>query len=121
MTDSASLDTITSLPAYDAEAETVIAVVEFTHPGSGDGPVPGCLFFVVDGYTDPETKVPEILDGYLWAPPAALESEHGSFHLADLARFGGRVLTGIRTDISFAECFGLPETRDDVDAQIMAR
>jgi hypothetical protein len=121
MTASKSLDTIGPLPDYDEEAETVIAVVEFTHPGLGDGKVPGCLFFVVDGYTDPETKSPEIMDGYLWCPPSALESEHGSFYLVDLDRFGGRVLTGIRTDISFAECFGLPNTRDAVDAQIMAR
>lgn len=87
---------------YHSGAQVQAAYL-FTHPGFGEGPVPGCLYFAT-GYD----REDDILDGYLWAPPGELTSENGSSYKHDLERWGGRIPGWIPDAMTLDDCFALP-------------
>jgi hypothetical protein len=74
--------------------------VLYTHPGFGDGDVPGCVWIIVSADD-------EIAEGYLWCPASQLVSEHGSTYLVDILESGA--LTTSAPQITFGDCFDLPE------------
>jgi hypothetical protein len=83
-----------------ASIEEPIAVV-WTHPGFGEGSVPGCVWYI-------DQADEEVANGFLWCPPSTLVSEHGSVYVVDLLDTGA--LTLYPPTVRFAECFDLPRS-----------
>lgn len=113
--------TVDGIPEYDSDAPApdIAAVFLLEHPGFGGGPGHGCLFFATDVQPPEERGEDAIVNGYLWVPEDFEgESEHGSFYLEQLRRWGGR-LTGWRPGhLTFAQVMegAVPHTREEAFA-----
>jgi hypothetical protein len=80
-------------------SEKAPRAIIWTHPGFGDGSVPGCVWYVNEVHDN-------ILEGYLWCPPSTLTSEHGSVELKDIL---DGAMCVVEPAVRFGDCFSLPE------------
>lgn len=91
----------------------ITAVFLYEHPGFGGGKTPGCLFlatYIQQGETAEDT----IVNGFGWVPAGSeLTSEHGSIYLAQLQRWGGRVVA-YPGGLTLADCLWdeIPTSRE---------
>lgn len=86
----------------------------WTHPGFGEGAVPGSLFLAT-GYD----RQADIVDGYGWYPEGQLFSEHGSVEGEMLRRNGGLLSDYDSCSLSFAHCWDLPTGREECYRAVM--
>lgn len=103
-----------------ASEENPIAVL-YTHPGFGDGPTPGCVWYI--DYYEAEDDDPDngIAGGYLYCPPeSGLFSEHGSTYAKDILKSGALVST--KPKVNFEGMTKLPDDdRSEAYRQIFER
>ncbi len=101
-----------------ASEENPIAVI-YTHPGfDGDGPTPGCVWYI-DYYEEDEDQEPGtgIAGGYLWCPDdSGLFSEHGSTYAKDILK--GGALVPKKPNVNFKGMMDLPGDRREAYEQL---
>lgn len=87
---------------YDGAREEVAAAFVFTHPGFGSEDGRGCVFLATD--RDPA----DVVNGYFIAPgDSGLTSEHGSFRIDDLAKWGGIAPDYVPASLTFRQAMDL--------------
>ena len=85
-----------------ASEENPIAVV-WTHPGFGEGPTQGCVWYI-DDYQEED----DIANGFCWVPDTSgLYSEHGSVYGKDILKAGALVSGGPK--VKFSDLFSAPK------------
>lgn len=109
---SLSADLLAVVPEFDEMSESnnaaVLAVIT-THPGFDGGPVAGCVWFLFDKQTDPDDPSNTIYNGFMWAPPSELFSEHGATYASNL-----RGAAFIPPALTLSDCYNLPDNLSDV-------
>jgi hypothetical protein len=111
-----------------ARSEDAIAAVYMLDHGIPGSPVmPGCMFFA-DSVQADDDGVPEIVNGYFWAPEpqgvtvfrSQLSRETGSFYADDLMLRAGRVRDYVPGSMTMKDCFStLPDDRVEAYRRVL--